>query len=93
MYSGAFTPEDRAAWPYSYLTFDMPAGCPGLTVELAYDASAGVLDLGCFGGLLSINHPLTSDFAWRQPLITRPSLAEMWHWTWLDRRWGGPMAW
>jgi hypothetical protein len=23
----------------------------------------------------------------------RPPLAEIWHWTWLDRRWGGPLAW
>jgi len=45
------------------------------------------------GGLLSINHPLASDCAWRQPLSVRPPLAEIWHWTWLDRRWGGPIAW
>jgi PHP domain-containing protein len=45
------------------------------------------------GGLLSINHPLASDFAWRQPMRRRPRFAELWHWTWLDRRWGGPLAW
>lgn len=45
------------------------------------------------GGLLSVNHPLESDCAWRQPLALRPPLAEIWHWTWLDRHWGGPMAW
>lgn len=45
------------------------------------------------GGLLSINHPLGADCSWRQPLRRHPRLAEIWHWTWLDRRWGGPMAW
>jgi Predicted metal-dependent phosphoesterases (PHP family) len=45
------------------------------------------------GGLMSINHPLAADCAWRQPLVRRPPLAEVWHWTWLDRRWGGPVAW
>ena len=48
-HSGVFTPEDRAGSPYQYLSFDVPAGCAGLTVELDYDRSAGVLDLGCFG--------------------------------------------
>ncbi|HEY9472960.1 MAG TPA: CehA/McbA family metallohydrolase [Mycobacteriales bacterium] len=45
------------------------------------------------GGLMSINHPLAADCAWRHPLTRRPPLAEVWHWTWLDRRWGGPVAW
>ncbi|WP_219414271.1 CehA/McbA family metallohydrolase [Pseudonocardia nigra] len=45
------------------------------------------------GGLLSVNHPLASDYAWRQPMTRRPRFAEVWHWTWLDRRWGGPLAW
>ncbi|HEX3816554.1 MAG TPA: CehA/McbA family metallohydrolase [Mycobacteriales bacterium] len=45
------------------------------------------------GGLLSINHPLAGDCAWRQPLTRHPALAEVWHWTWLDPRWGGPIAW
>ena len=45
------------------------------------------------GGLLSINHPLASDCAWRQPLDRRTRFAEVWHWTWLDRSWGGPLAW
>ena len=45
------------------------------------------------GGLLSINHPLASDCAWRQPMRRKPRFAELWHWTWLDRRWGGPLAW
>jgi len=45
------------------------------------------------GGLLSINHPVAGDCAWRRPLTTRPPLAEVWHWSWLERRWGGPLAW
>jgi predicted metal-dependent phosphoesterase TrpH len=45
------------------------------------------------GGLLSINHPLAADLAWRQPMSRRPRHAEVWHWSWLDRHWGGPMAW
>jgi hypothetical protein len=45
------------------------------------------------GGLLSINHPLAADCAWQHPLPERPQLAEIWHWTWLDRTWTGPLAW
>ena len=45
------------------------------------------------GGLLSINHPLASDCSWHHPLAERPPLAEIWHWTWLDRTWTGPLSW
>lgn len=45
------------------------------------------------GGLLSVNHPLGFDCAWRYPLAVRPPLAEVWHSSWFDRRDGGPMAW
>ncbi len=45
------------------------------------------------GGLLSINHPLTADCAWLQPLAERPPLAEVWHWSWTDRTWSAPLAW
>jgi hypothetical protein len=45
------------------------------------------------GGLLSVNHPLAGDCAWRQPMSRRPRHAEIWHWSWLERRWGGPLAW
>jgi hypothetical protein len=45
------------------------------------------------GGLLSVNHPLAGDCAWRQPLPTHPPLAEVWHASWLAPRWGGPLAW
>jgi hypothetical protein len=45
------------------------------------------------GGLLSVNHPLAADCAWHHPLVRRPPLAEIWHWTWLDRSWTWPLAW
>jgi hypothetical protein len=45
------------------------------------------------GGLMSINHPLGGDCAWRQPLTERPRLAEVWHSGWFDRTWGAPLAW
>jgi len=62
-------------------------------IDFREPADEWVAQVAARGGLLSINHPLASDCAWRQPLATRPPLAEIWHWTWLDRRWGGPMAW
>lgn len=45
------------------------------------------------GGLLSINHPLAADCAWRHPLPEHPPLAEVWHSSWQARNWGGPVAW
>jgi hypothetical protein len=45
------------------------------------------------GGLFCVNHPLAGDSAWRYPLTTQPSIAEVWHWTWRDRTWGEPLAW
>ncbi|WP_319460275.1 CehA/McbA family metallohydrolase [Micromonospora sp. RTP1Z1] len=45
------------------------------------------------GGLLSVNHPLGGDCAWRQPVTTRTRLVEVWHSGWWDRTWGAPLAW
>lgn len=45
------------------------------------------------GALFSVNHPLAGDCAWRHHLTTQPSIAELWHWSWLDRTWGEPLAW
>ncbi len=45
------------------------------------------------GGLMSINHPLGGDCAWRQPLADRTPLVEVWHSGWWDRTWGAPLAW
>jgi hypothetical protein len=46
---GHWTPEDRCASPYHYLPVPVPPGTGGLRVELDYDRSSAVLDLGCFG--------------------------------------------
>ncbi len=62
-------------------------------IDFREPAQAWVDTTAARGGLLSINHPLAGDCAWRQPLARRPSLAEIWHWSWLDTRWGGPVAW
>ncbi|WNM40205.1 CehA/McbA family metallohydrolase [Micromonospora halotolerans] len=45
------------------------------------------------GGLMSVNHPLGGDCAWRQPLADRTQLVEVWHSGWWDRTWGAPLAW
>ncbi|MGV9804617.1 CehA/McbA family metallohydrolase [Micromonospora chersina] len=45
------------------------------------------------GGLMSVNHPLGGDCAWRQPLAERTPLVEVWHSGWWDRTWGAPLAW
>ena len=45
---GTWRPEDRADARYHYVPVEVPAGTPGLRVELAYDRTAGVLDLGVF---------------------------------------------
>jgi hypothetical protein len=44
------------------------------------------------GGLLSLNHPVSGDCSWRQPLTQRPQLVETWHSSWLDRTSGAPLA-
>ncbi|WP_067467913.1 CehA/McbA family metallohydrolase [Actinomadura macra] len=47
------------------------------------------------GGLLSINHPLSGDCAWRRflPEKDRTPFVEIWHSSWWDRTWGAPLAW
>jgi hypothetical protein len=45
------------------------------------------------GGVMSLNHPLSGDCAWRLPLAERPRHVELWHSSWADRRWGAPLAW
>ncbi|MGW1344093.1 CehA/McbA family metallohydrolase [Kribbella sp. NPDC002412] len=62
-------------------------------IDFRRPASLWVSDVAARGGLLSINHPLGGDCSWRQPLPEHPPLAEVWHSTWLDRTWGGPIAW
>ncbi|NDL56938.1 CehA/McbA family metallohydrolase [Phytoactinopolyspora mesophila] len=62
-------------------------------VDFRQPAESWVSHVESAGGLLSINHPLMGDFAWSHPLKTRPPLAEIWHGSWLDTRWTGPLAW
>ncbi|MGI8720948.1 MAG: CehA/McbA family metallohydrolase [Geodermatophilaceae bacterium] len=62
-------------------------------VDFREPADEWVREVAERGGLLSVNHPLAGDCAWREPLTVRPPLAEIWHWTWMARTWGGPMAW
>ncbi|MEW9529595.1 CehA/McbA family metallohydrolase [Microbispora sp. NPDC049125] len=45
------------------------------------------------GGVLSVNHPVAADCAWRHPMSERPRTVELWHWSWWDRTWGAPLAW
>lgn len=43
-------------------------------------------------GLLSLNHPVAGELAWRQPLPRAAHLVEAWHATW-DRRSDKPLEW
>ncbi|MEV4267559.1 CehA/McbA family metallohydrolase [Kribbella sp. NPDC049584] len=62
-------------------------------IDFRKPAATWVSEVARRGGLLSINHPLGGDCAWRQPLPEHPPLAEIWHSSWLDHTWGGPIAW
>ena len=45
------------------------------------------------GGLLSVNHPYGGQVSWTAPMVRRPPLLEVWHWSWLDPHWTTPLAW
>lgn len=47
------------------------------------------------GGLLSVNHPVAGDCAWRGPGgdVAVGTLAEVWHSSWTDRADGAALAW
>ncbi|WP_371406655.1 CehA/McbA family metallohydrolase [Kribbella sp. NBC_00662] len=62
-------------------------------IDFRRPASTWVSEVARRGGLLSINHPLGGDCAWRHPLLEHPPLAEIWHSSWLDHTWGGPISW
>lgn len=62
-------------------------------VDFREPAPRWVETVAARGGLLSVNHPLAADCAWRHPLPVRPPLAEVWHSSWLAPTWGGPLAW
>jgi hypothetical protein len=49
-------------------------------------------DADAAGALLSLNHPLHGDTAWRLPMLGRPPLLEVWHSSW-DRRGLEPIDW
>jgi hypothetical protein len=48
-HAGTWTIEDRCESTWHYLPFEVPAGAGALRVQLDYDATGAVLDLGCFG--------------------------------------------
>ncbi|HEY2075499.1 MAG TPA: CehA/McbA family metallohydrolase [Streptosporangiaceae bacterium] len=48
-HSGRWTLEDRFGSPWHYLPFEVPHGAYGLRVELDYERSGAILDLGCLG--------------------------------------------
>ncbi|MDQ2749434.1 MAG: CehA/McbA family metallohydrolase [Actinomycetota bacterium] len=62
-------------------------------IDFRQPADGWVSEVARRGGLLSINHPVRGDCAWRHPLAARPRLAEVWHSSWHDKRDGGPLAW
>ncbi|MFC6083799.1 CehA/McbA family metallohydrolase [Sphaerisporangium aureirubrum] len=62
-------------------------------VDFREPADAWVRDVAARGGVLSVNHPLGADCAWRHPLAERPGVAEVWHSGWWDRTWGAPLSW
>ncbi|MEU4193066.1 CehA/McbA family metallohydrolase [Kribbella sp. NPDC026611] len=62
-------------------------------IDFRQPAATWVSSVAELGGLLSINHPLGGDCSWRHPLPVHPPLAEIWHSSWLDQTWGGPIAW
>ena len=48
-HSGKWTLDDRFASPWHYLPVEVPPGTCALRVDLDYDRSSAVLDLGCAG--------------------------------------------
>ncbi|GII61236.1 hypothetical protein Skr01_13210 [Sphaerisporangium krabiense] len=62
-------------------------------IDFREPADAWVRAVAARGGLLSLNHPLGADCAWRHALAERPRTAEVWHSGWWDRTWGAPLAW
>jgi hypothetical protein len=48
-HSGRWTLEDKFSSPWQYLPFEVGAGACALRVELEYERSPAILDLGCMG--------------------------------------------
>jgi hypothetical protein len=51
-------------------------------IDFRRGADDWLADAEAADGLLSINHPLGGDMAWRRPMRTKPPLVEVWHSTW-----------
>jgi PHP domain len=49
LHAGVWTIEDLCESTWHYLPFEVGPGATAVRVELEYDSSAAVLDLGCFG--------------------------------------------
>lgn len=62
-------------------------------VDFRRPAREWVDSVGERGGLLSVNHAVSGDCAWRHLLDGPPAMAEVWHWPWTDLADGGPLAW
>jgi hypothetical protein len=48
-HAGRWTLEDRFSSPWHYLPFEVHGGACALRVELEYERSGAIMDLGCFG--------------------------------------------
>jgi PHP domain len=48
-HAGRWTLEDRFRTAWHYLPFEVPDGACGLRVELEYERSGAIIDLGCMG--------------------------------------------
>jgi PHP domain len=48
-HAGRWTLEDRFSSPWHYLPFEVDGGACALRVELEYERSGAIMDLGCFG--------------------------------------------
>ncbi len=62
-------------------------------IDFRRDADSWLAAAERRGGLLSINHPIGGHVSWTMPMIRRPPLLEVWHWSWLDPRWTNSLAW
>lgn len=62
-------------------------------VDFRQSGQQWMVEVARRGGVISVNHPIATDCAWQYPLTVPPLMAEIWHCTWRDRTWRGPLAW
>ena len=55
-------------------------------IDFRRPASRWVKEVDARGGILSINHPIDGDCAWRHPLDVLPPALELWHSSWYRDR-------